>query len=1005
MQQYLRIKSRHPDVLLFYRMGDFYELFYEDARRAAALLDITLTTRGQSAGQPIPMAGVPFHSVESYLARLVRKGESVAICEQMGDPAKAKGPLEREVVRIITPGTVTDEALLDERQETLVAAVTRAGERFGLAWLDLAAGRFTVLESGGRGALAAELERLKPAELLIPEGASEEDLRTHGAALRSRPPWNFELASASRLLTDQLGTLDLKGFGADELPLAIGAAGALLQYVRDTQKTALPHIRGLHVEERTEALVIDAATRRNLELDASLSGREDATLLAVLDQCVTSMGSRQLRRWLNRPLVSHPVLRARYQALASLIDGRRFEELREQLRGIGDVERILARVALRSARPRDLTQLRASLAAVPALKGALRLIDSPLLAELTARIGEHGGLVELLAKAIAEEPSTFVRDGAVMAPGYDAELDELRRIATHTDEFLLELEQRERERSGIPGLKLGYNRVQGFFIEISRKDAERAPKDYVRRQTVKSAERFITAELKSFEDRVLGARERALAREKELYEAILTRLIEHLAPLQASAAALSELDALASLAERACRLQWTAPQLVADPLLAITGGRHPVVERFVATPFVPNDLELDAARRMLIITGPNMGGKSTYMRQAALIAILAHVGSYVPADRAVIGPLDRIFTRIGAADDLAGGRSTFMVEMTEAANILHNATARSLILMDEIGRGTSTFDGLSLAWAMAHHIATRLKSFTLFATHYFELTGLAAEVEGCANVHLDATEHGDGIVFLHAVKEGPASRSYGLQVAQLAGVPREVIGQARGYLEALESQRERIERAPSEAAGGQRAQKELPLFTAAAPPGSSPDHLREALSALDPDEMTPKAALEALYRLRRLADLTLRAATAADADAIRALLQRNGLPTGDLVTSRPEFIVACEGERIIGAGALERCGNAALLRSVAVERQWRGSGVGRLIVAELERRASASGLRELILLTETARDFFERLGYGLKERAQVPAAVLDSAEFRSLCPASAACLAKRLPIAAKTARS
>ena len=853
MQQYLRIKSRHPDVLLFYRMGDFYELFFEDARRAAALLDITLTSRGQSAGQPIPMAGVPFHSVEGYLARLVRKGESVAICEQMGDPAKSKGPVEREVVRIITPGTVTDDALLEEREETLVAAVARDGERFGLAWLDLAAGRFTVLESSGGSALAAELERLRPAELLIAEGTPAEALERTGTALRSRPPWNFELASASRLLTDQLGTLDLKGFGADELPLAISAAGALLQYVRDTQKTSLPHIRGLHVEERTEALIIDAATRRNLELDVSLTGREDATLFAILDQCVTSMGSRQLRRWLNRPLTSHGALRARYQAVGALIDSRRFEGLREHLQGVGDVERILARVALRSARPRDLTQLRVSLAALPALKSALREIDSPLVGELAGRIGEHAGAVDLLGKAIAEEPSTFVRDGDVIAAGYDRELDELRRIATHTDEFLLELEQRERERSGIAGLKLGYNRVQGFFIEISRKDAERAPKDYIRRQTVKSAERFITAELKSFEDKVLGARERALAREKELYEDILTRLTDSLGPLQATAAALSELDALAALAERACVLQWASPQLTTDSLLQIESGRHPVVERFASTPFVPNDLELDSSRRMLIITGPNMGGKSTYMRQAALITILAHLGSYVPADRAVIGPIDRIFTRIGAADDLAGGRSTFMVEMTEAANILHNATARSLILMDEIGRGTSTFDGLSLAWAMAHHIATRLKSFTLFATHYFELTSLASEVEGCANVHLDATEHGDGIVFLHSVKEGPASRSYGLQVAQLAGVPRDVIGQARRYLEALESQRDRPDATGRGKRDANKAQKELPLF-APTPTQSPPDPVRVALAALDPDELTPKAALETLYRLRKLLD-------------------------------------------------------------------------------------------------------------------------------------------------------
>ena len=871
MQQYLRIKGQYPEVLLFYRMGDFYELFFEDARRAAALLDITLTARGQSAGQPIPMAGVPFHSVEGYLAKLVRKGESVAICEQLGDPAKSKGPVERQVVRVVTPGTLTDEALLEERQETLLAAIARDGERFGLAWLDLAAGRFTVSQSEGRLALAAELERLKPAELLVSEGSGNEALAhgsaglahgsaglvRNGTAVRTRPPWYFELASASRLLTDQMGTLDLKGFGADELPLAICAAGALLQYVRDTQKAAVPHIRSLRVEERTDALIIDASTRRNLELDVSLSGNEDATVFALIDKCVTAMGSRELRRWLNRPLTDQSVLRSRYQALGALRDGRRFEGVREHLQGIGDIERILSRVALRSARPRDLTQLRTSLAMVPALRTLLATIDSPLLQRLRDGIHEHHDVVKILTAAIAVEPATFVRDGGVVADGYDPDLDELRRISTHTDEFLLELERRERERTGIAGLKLGFNRVQGFFIEITRKDAERVPKDYIRRQTVKSAERFITPELKGFEDKVLSARDRALAREKEIYEAILTQLIDRLGPMQATGGALAELDAAAALAERACSLEWTQPDLVAEGCLTIEAGRHPVVERFSTAPFVPNDLRLDSARNMLIITGPNMGGKSTYMRQAALIALLAHIGSYVPADRVVLGPLDRIFTRIGAADDLAGGRSTFMVEMTEAANILHNATPRSLILMDEIGRGTSTFDGLSLAWAIAHHIATRLKSFTLFATHYFELTTLATEIEGCANVHLDATEHGDGIVFLHAVKDGPASRSYGLQVAQLAGVPRDVIAQARQYLEALEAQRD-----SSESDGNQRGragQKELPLFAASPAPVRSrpvepapPDELRTALAAIDPDDLTPRAALDAIYKLRKL---------------------------------------------------------------------------------------------------------------------------------------------------------
>ena len=849
MQQYLRLKAQYPDVLLFYRMGDFYELFFEDARRAALLLDITLTARGQSAGQPIPMAGVPAHAAEGYLARLVRKGESVAVCEQMGDPAKSKGPVERQVVRVITPGTVTDAALLDDRRETLLAAVVQEGENFGLAWLDLAAGRFTVLESTGMQTLAGELERLRPAELLVNENAEREALGRPGTALRPRPPWHFEAQTCSRALNKQLGTLDLQGFGLSEDALAICAAGALLQYVGETQKAAVPHIRTLNVEQRGDALMLDAATRRNLELDTSLSGNTEATLFALVDRCVTAMGSRQLRRWLNRTLTDHAQLRQRYQAVAALIDRRRFEALRAPLAGIGDVERILSRVALRSARPRDLAQLRTAVALLPELAAAAAgaAADSPLLNGLMASTGHHGDIYTLLLQAIAPEPPALLREGDVIAPGYDAELDELRHIATNTDAFLLELEQRERERAGIPGLKLGFNRVQGFFIEVSRKDAERVPTDYVRRQTVKSAERFITTELKGFEDKVLSARERSLARERELFDAVLTQLIEHLGALQATAAAVSQLDALGSLAERACSLQWTKPQLVTEPRLHIEAGRHPVVEKFLGSgSFVPNDLDLDDRRRMLVITGPNMGGKSTYMRQTALIVVLAHMGSFVPADLALIGPLDRIFTRIGAADDLAGGRSTFMVEMTEAANILNNATARSLVLMDEIGRGTSTFDGLSLAWAIARHIATRTRALTLFATHYFELTTLATELEACVNVHLDATEHADGIIFLHAVKDGPADRSYGLQVAQLAGVPREVIARARQFLVGLENQRDR-HRAPG-------PQGELPLLDppAAAPRDDAADALLAAFAQINPDELSPKAALEALYRLRAM---------------------------------------------------------------------------------------------------------------------------------------------------------
>ncbi len=853
MQQYLRIKAQHPDALLFYRMGDFYEMFYDDARRAAQLLDIALTSRGQSGGANVPMAGVPVHSVDAYLARLVRQGESVALCEQLGEAGQTRGPMERQVVRIVTPGTVTDEALLEQRRETLLAALWHEGHSYGLSWLELASGRFSALELGSAEAVEAELERLRPAELLLSESQSQElaALCRHNPVIRARAPWHFDLASASRLLTDQLGTLDLKGFGVDELPLALRAAGALLQYVRDTQRAALPHIRALRIEERSEALALDGATRRNLELDSSLSGNEAATLFAVIDATVTSMGSRALRRALARPIRAHAILRERYHAIDMLMQSRAFEPLRERLRAIGDLERILARVALRSARPRDLVQLRSSLAALPAVRAALQPFDSPMLQNLHGEIAEHGEQHALLSRAIGEQPATFVRDGGVIAAGHDPELDRLRTIAGNTDAFLAELEVRERERSGIAGLKLGYNRVQGFFIEVARAHADRVPSDYVRRQTVKSAERFITPELQSFEDQVLGARERALAREKDLYEALLGALVTDLDGLQRTAAAIAAVDMLAALAERASVLGWNKPTLVAEARLSIESGRHPVVERFLDTPFVPNDLNLHDDRRMLIITGPNMGGKSTYMRQVALIVVLAHIGSFVPAARAEIGPIDRIFTRIGAADDLAGGRSTFMVEMTETAYILHNATEHSLVLMDEMGRGTSTFDGLSLAGTVAEYLAARIRAFTLFATHYFELTALADEIESCANVHLDATEHGDSLVFLHAVKDGPASRSYGLQVAQLAGVPREIIAAARRTLQQLEqrSARNAMPHSP---------QVKLPL----SPPAESSVNdeqdqraraLLARLAALDPDTLSPRAALELLFEWRRTA--------------------------------------------------------------------------------------------------------------------------------------------------------
>jgi DNA mismatch repair protein MutS len=839
MQQYLRIKAQYPDALLFYRMGDFYELFFEDARRAARLLEITLTARGQSGGEPIPMAGVPVQSVDTYLARAVRKGESVAICEQVGDPAKSKGPVERQVVRVVTPGTVTDDALLEARRDTLLAALATAGDRFGLAWLELASGRFHALEANGAEALAAELERLQPAELLVPEDFHPIAPVTAAGAVRPRPPWHFDADSAERQLCEQFGTRDLAGFGLAGRPLAIGAAGSLLNYVRETQKSALPHLRGIRCEERDEALQLDAATRRNLELDASLSGRSESTLLGVMDRTATSMGGRELRRWIQRPLRSRSPREHRLQAVEALLDTGQHIPLHALLRRVGDVERMLARIALRTARPRDLAGLRDALGVLPELQALLKSVDAPLLEQLASEAGAHPQVHALLTAGLVPAPPALLREGGVIAPGHDADLDELRRISEHSDEALLELETRERERTGFANLRLGYNRVQGYYIEVSRTQADRVPADWVRRQTVKNAERYVTTELKTFEDRVLGARDRALARERELYEELLDRLTESLPALQASASAVSVLDVLSNLAERAVALKLSRPVLVEESRIEIRGGRHPVVEQHLDGPFVPNDLSLHEGRRMLIVTGPNMGGKSTYMRQAALIVLLAGIGSYVPADSAEIGPVDRIFTRIGAADDLAGGRSTFMVEMTETANILNNATRDSLVLMDEIGRGTSTYDGLSLAWACARHIGRDVGAFTLFATHYFELTALADELPACANVHLDATEHGDTLVFLHSVREGPANQSYGLQVARLAGVPRTVIADARGYLGELERR--------DHAARPEMPQQQLELVAPADPADAA---VLAELESLDPEGLSPREALDVLYRLK-----------------------------------------------------------------------------------------------------------------------------------------------------------
>jgi len=841
MRQYMSIKAEYPDMLLFYRMGDFYELFYDDAKRAAELMDITLTSRGKSGGDPIPMAGVPYHAVEGYLAKLVRKGESVAICEQIGDPATAKGPVERKVTRVVTPGTLTDEALLAEGRDNAVAAIFGDQGTYGLAWLDLAGGRFRLTEITGLEALAGELERVRPAEIVVDENHGFSDLIRADVRVTGRPPWHFEVDSATRLLCSQFRTRDLAGFGCDDFPLGVAAAGALLQYVSDTQKSALPHLQSISVQRSDDAVVMDGPTRRNLELEVSLSGHHEHTLAGVMDKCRSPMGSRLLKRWIQRPLRNKDVLQARYQAIETVMLGRHTGSLQDQLHGIGDIERILSRVALRSARPRDLRQLSAVLQRIPSLRKSIEEVDSPLLQSLREQVGNHPRERELLQRSLVDNPPMLIRDGGVIAAGYDDELDDLRGISENADQYLLDLELREKTRTGISTLKLGYNRVHGYYIEISKGQADKAPVDYVRRQTLKGAERYITPELKEFEDKVLSARERALSREKHLYDGLLDKLIDVLGELQSTARGLAELDVLVCFAERAESLNLCQPEIVDQPCLEIEGGRHLVVEQVIDTPFVSNDLSLNDHNRLLVITGPNMGGKSTYMRQAALIAILAHIGSFVPADRLKIGPIDRIFTRIGASDDLAGGRSTFMVEMTETATILHNASESSLVLMDEIGRGTSTFDGLSLAWAAAHYMGEKVRAFTMFATHYFELTALASELPDCSNVHLDASEHEGQLVFLHAVKPGPANQSYGLQVAALAGVPPQVIKRARGYMATLESPQFHHSESP---------QAQLPL---SAPSEANP--LREQLAGIDPDSLSPRDALDALYKLKKISDV------------------------------------------------------------------------------------------------------------------------------------------------------
>jgi DNA mismatch repair protein MutS len=839
MQQYLRIKADYADTLMFYRMGDFYELFFDDAKKAARLLDITLTKRGQSAGEPIPMCGVPYHAVDNYLAKLVKVGESIAICEQIGDPTTSKGPVERQVVRVITPGTLTEEALLQDRQENLLCCVYRKHHAWGLAWLEISSGRFSASQLDSDELLGSEIARLNPAEIIYCEDQVLPLDTMYHQRTHAMPPWQFEIETTTRLLCEQYQTRDLRGFGLNDYPLAICAAGCLLQYISDTLKTVLPHIQPIRTEQVSDLLLIDANSRRNLELSQSNNQALDHSLLGIINHCVTAMGNRELGRWLQKPLRNQEQVRQRHHALACLLDNRDFEIIAEIIQSVGDIERILARIALLSARPRDLTTLQSSLELLPDLQLAIADLDSPLIRQLAQTLATHQEIVALLDSAIIDEPPLLIRDGGVIESGFDPELDELRALSANADQFLVDLENQEQHKTGINSLKVAYNRVHGFYIEVSKTHSHAIPVEYVRRQTLKAVERYITPELKAFEDKVLSARERALAREKHLYETLLKQLSAQLAPLQQCATALAQLDVLLSFSRCADRYNWSAPTLTETPLLDIHAGRHPVVEQVMQAPFVANDTLLDHQRRMLLITGPNMGGKSTYMRQTALIVILCYMGSYVPAEQATIGPVDQIFTRIGASDDLSSGRSTFMVEMTEAANILNNATPSSLVLMDEIGRGTSTFDGLALAWACADHLAEKSGAFTLFATHYFELTLLPEQYDNIHNVHLDAIEHGDDIIFMHQVKPGPANQSYGLQVARLAGIPRHAIELARQKLLLLEQQ-------------SKHSAPQIDLFSEPLipPPAESP--VVEELSELDLDNLSPRQALDALYHLKAL---------------------------------------------------------------------------------------------------------------------------------------------------------
>ena len=845
MQQYLGIKHDHPHDLVFYRMGDFYEMFYEDAKQASELLDISLTTRGQSAGQPIPMCGIPYHAAEGYIAKIVNAGRAVAVAEQVGDPATSKGPVDRKVVRVVTPGTLTDEALMQANQDHLLVATFKLQDIYGIASLDMSSGRFAVTEANTADELQTQLQRLRPAELLFDESSEIIDHIQEWPCRRPQASWNFTYDTALRILSHQFNTRDLSGFGCETMHAAICAAGCLLNYAKETQRGDLPHLRNLQIELPQDTLILDGPSRKNLEIDLNIQGGEQFTLAAALDTTATPMGGRLLRRWLNNPLRNIEVLEQRQDFICQMLTSDKTEDLQLGLKPIGDMERILARIALRSARPRDLSRLCASLRALPHIQVSLSPLESKRAQSLANDISEFPATVDLLMRAIVDNPPVIIRDGGVIAKGYDEELDQLRGLSQNAGQFLLDLETQERESTGLSTLKVGYNRVHGYYIEISRLQSAQAPSEYVRRQTLKNAERFITPELKSFEDRALSSKSRSLAREKALYEDLIEDLATQLQQLQQASDGVSELDVLCCLAERAMCLDLNRPSLKLEPGIDIRQGRHLVVEQLISDPFVANDTRLCATSSMMMITGPNMGGKSTYMRQVALIVIMAQIGAYVPALEASIGIVDRVFTRMGSSDDLAGGRSTFMVEMTETANILNNASAQSLVLMDEVGRGTSTFDGLSLAWSCALNLARDIGALTLFATHYFEMTQLSEQLAQVENVHLDATEHDDNIIFMHKVLPGPASKSYGLQVAKLAGVPHQVIDEARQKLNYLEQSEHKQTSAIAKNTLLETPQQS-DLFSHLAHP------IEALLESHKADELTPRQALELIYQMQHL---------------------------------------------------------------------------------------------------------------------------------------------------------